>query len=93
MLLTPGLHVWPLFRFHTSVYGRIHFELPRCLCVSMLAAALALALLRERRLRRAVETLLTKLFRLWRIHHVDDPLRPPDPRDHRPDATDDVHRL
>ena len=42
------------------------------LALSLLAAVLALALLRERRLRLALEALVSKLFNLWRNSHADD---------------------
>ena len=42
------------------------------LALSLLAAVLAVALLRERRLRLALETLVSKLFNLWRNSHADD---------------------
>ena len=42
------------------------------LALSLLAAVLAVALLRERRLRLALEALVSKLFNLWRNSHADD---------------------
>ena len=43
------------------------------LCSSILAIALAAALLREHRLRRGLETLLRKLITVWRNQHEDTP--------------------
>ena len=57
--------------------------------VSVLAAVLAIALLRQRRLRLALEALVLKLVKLWRNTHADRQQRPADSdgthvdRDHR----------
>jgi hypothetical protein len=49
--------------------------------VSLLAALLAVALWRERRLRLALQALVVKLFRYWRNPHERD----------SPSRSDDVH--
>ena len=41
--------------------------------VSVVAALLAVALLRERRLRLALQTLVGKIIQLWRNPHANDP--------------------
>jgi hypothetical protein len=40
------------------------------LALSLLAAVLAMALFRERRLRLALEAMVVKLFQDWRCHHA-----------------------
>ena len=47
------------------------------LALSLLAAVLAFALWRERRLRLALEAIVIKLFKLWSNSH-EEPTRPAD---------------
>jgi hypothetical protein len=55
------------------------------LSLSILVAVLAIGLLRERRLRLALEALLVKLLTIWRNSHADQN----QPTDQLSDAGDD----
>lgn len=61
-------------------------NLPYVLASSTLALILVLALVREVRMRRALQKLLIQLLTLWRNRHAKDAPGPPSP--HPPDDSD-----
>jgi hypothetical protein len=56
---------------------------------ALLTAVLALALLREIRLRRALEAILKRILNTWRRFHASD--EPDSPRNTGPDSNLDGH--
>jgi hypothetical protein len=68
---------------------RIRLNLSIMLTLSLLAAILAMALVRERRLRQALETMVVTLFKDWRSQHAEIQKETMDDRG----DTDDDRRL
>ena len=57
--------------FYWQTEGGYLLNLSVVLSLSILAAVLAIGVLRERRLRLALEALVVKLLKLWRNSHAE----------------------